>query len=121
MRKIRILRINLTSRKISVEEKNDEYIDRFLGGRGINRWILLNEVAKGTKAFDPENKIVIGTGLLVGTSAPGACRVQIDTISPFNNGVGSGNGGGFFASQLKFAGWDNIVIEGKAEKPVYIY
>lgn len=118
--KIRILRINLTNTKISVEEKNDKCIDKFLGGRGMNRWILLSEVAKGTKALDPENKMVIGTGLLTGTSVPGACRVQIDTISPFNNGVGSGNGGGFFAPQLKFAGWDHVVIEGKADRPVYI-
>ncbi len=121
MKKIRILRVDLTNNKISVEEKGEEYIYKFLGGRGINRWTLLNEIGRGVSAFDPENKIVFGTGLLVGTSAPGACRLQIDTISPFNNGVASGNAGGFFAPQLRFAGYDNIVIEGKAEKPVYMF
>mgnify|MGYP005631094627 CR=1 FL=1 len=121
MKKIRILRVDLTNNKISVEEKGEEYIYKFLGGRGINRWTLLNEIGRGVGAFDPENKIVFGTGLLVGTSAPGACRLQIDTISPFNNGVASGNAGGFFAPQLRFAGYDNIVIEGKAEKPVYMF
>ena len=118
--RVKILRIDLTTRKIAIEEKGEEYIQKFLGGRGINRWILLNEITKGTKVFDPENKLIIGTGLLVGTKAPGACRVQIDTISTFNDGVGSANGGGYFASQLRFGGWDNILIEGKAETPVYI-
>jgi len=118
---VRILRIDLTDEKVSVEEKGEEYIYKFLGGRGINRWILLNEIDRGVGAFDPENKIVFGTGLLVGTSAPAACRLQIDTVSPFNNGVASGNSGGLFAPQLRFAGYDNIVIEGKAEKPVYVF
>lgn len=118
---IKILRINLSTRKITTERMGEKLIDLFLGGRGINRWILLNEIEKGVKAFDLKNKIVIGTGLLVGSSAPGACRVQIDTLSPFNNGVASGNGGGFFGAQLRFAGWDNIVIEGKAKDLVYIY
>lgn len=120
MKKVRILRVDLTNKKISVNEMTEEYICRFLGGRGINRWILLNEIDKITDAFKPENKIVFGTGLLVGTSAPGACRLQIDTVNPFNNGVASGNSGGFFASQLRFAGYDNIIIEGKAETAVYI-
>lgn len=121
VKEINILRINLLNRKITEEIMNEKLMDLFLGGRGINRWILLNEIEKGVEAFDLKNKIVIGTGLLVGSSAPGACRLQIDTLSPFNNGVASGNGGGFFGAQLKFAGWDNIVIEGKAKDPVYIY
>lgn len=120
MKKVRILRVDLTNKKISVNEMTEEYICRFLGGRGINRWILLNEIDKITDAFEPENKIIFGTGLLVGTSAPGACRLQIDTVNPFNNGVASGSSGGFFALQLRFAGYDNIIIEGKAETAVYI-
>jgi len=118
---INILRINLSNGKITEEIMDEKLVDLFLGGRGINRWILLNEIKKGVQSFGLENKIVIGTGLLVGSSAPGACRVQIDTLSPFNNGVASGNGGGFFGAQLRFAGWDNIIIEGKAAGPVYIY
>jgi aldehyde:ferredoxin oxidoreductase len=118
---IKILRINLSTKKITAEIMDEKLTDLFLGGRGINRWILLNEIEKGIKAFDLKNKIVIGTGLLVGSSAPGACRVQIDTLGPFNNGVASANSGGFFGAQLRFAGWDNIVIEGKAMDPVYIY
>lgn len=121
LHEIKIIRINLSTSKIVSESMDEKSIDLFLGGRGINRWILLNEIEKGTRAFDKNNKIVIGTGLLVGSSLPGACRVQIDTVSPFNNGVASGNGGGYFGPKLKLAGWDNIIIEGKAEKPVYIY
>lgn len=120
MKKIRILRISLTNEKISLDKKSEDYIHRFLGGRGVNRWVLLSELNKGVDAFGLDNKIAIGTGLLVGTSAPAACRLQIDTVSPFNNGVGSGNSGGFFAPKLRWAGYDHILIEGKAEKPVYI-
>jgi len=117
---LRILRIDLSILSIEVEEKNSEFVRKFIGGRGVNRWILLNEIKKGTKPFDPENVIVIGSGLLVGTSAPGSGRVQIDTMSPYNGGVGSGNAGGFFSSSLRFAGWDHVVIRGKSEKPIYI-
>ncbi len=120
LKTIKILRINMTNKKTSVEEMGGNNIYKFLGGRGINRWILLNEIAKGTDALDSKNKIVFAAGLLVGTSAPAACRLQIDTVSPFNNGVGSGNVGGFFAPQLRFAGYDNIIIEGKAKEPAYI-
>ncbi len=65
---IKILRINLSDKKITVEKMDERLVDLFLGGRGINRWILLNEIDKGAKAFDLQNKIIIGTGLLVGSS-----------------------------------------------------
>ena len=81
---INIIRINLSNRKITTEIMDEKLTDLFLGGRGINRWILLNEIEKGVKAFDLKNIIVIGAGLLVGSSAPGACRLQVDTVSPFN-------------------------------------
>ncbi len=118
--KLQILRIDLTTRKVRTEEKDEEFIRKFLGGRGVSRWLLLNETAKGTKPFDPGNMVIVSTGLLAGTEAPGSCRVQIDTMSPFNNGVASANGGGNFAPQLKFNGYDILIIEGKAPSPVYI-
>ncbi|HEC91908.1 MAG TPA: aldehyde ferredoxin oxidoreductase, partial [Candidatus Atribacteria bacterium] len=115
-----ILRVNLTDSKIWTEP-TDKYATRWIGGRSINTWILLNELNSNVKWSDPENLLTFGVGVLVGTLAPGACRVSVDTKNAFNNGIGSANVGGFFGAELKFAGFDNIVISGKAERPVYIW
>ncbi|MHC2994628.1 MAG: hypothetical protein IBV53_03890 [Candidatus Atribacteria bacterium] len=115
-----ILRINLTSGKIWTEP-TEKYAKRWIGGRVINTWILLNELSPKVKWVDPENLLTFGVGTLVGTLALGACRVSVDTKNAFNNGIGSANMGGFFGAELKFAGFDNVVISGKAERPVYLW
>jgi aldehyde:ferredoxin oxidoreductase len=115
-----ILRINLTDSKVWTEP-TEKYANRWIGGRSINTWILLNELNSNVKWSDPENLLTFGVGILVGTLAPGACRVSVDTKNAFNNGIGSANVGGFFGAELKFAGFDNIVISGKAERPVYLW
>ncbi|GAH94141.1 unnamed protein product, partial [marine sediment metagenome] len=71
--------------------------------------------------YDPQNLLTFGVGVLVGTLAPGACRVSVDSKNVFNNGIGSANVGGFFGAEIKFAGFDNIIISGKAKNPVYLW
>lgn len=115
-----ILRINLTNNKIWTEP-TEKYANRWIGGRAINTWILLNELNPNVKWSDSENLLTFGIGVLVGTLAPGACRVSVDSKNVFNNGIGSANVGGFFGAELKFAGFDNIIISGKAKSPVYIW
>lgn len=116
----KILRVDLISKKISTEDTAN-YTKRFIGGRAINSLILLNEVQPKTKWSDPENILIFGVGRLVGTMAPAACRVSIDTVNAFNNGKGSANLGGHFGPELKYAGFDHVVIKGKAESPVYLW
>jgi len=116
----KILRVDLGTRKISTED-TEKYARRFISGRTINSSILLNEMAPETKWSDAENMLIFGVGCLVGTLAPGACRVSIDTKSAYNNGKGSANFGGHFGPELKYAGFDNVVITGKAENPVYLW
>ena len=116
----KILRVDLNDKKISVEA-TDRYAQRFIGGRMINSYILLNEMDPKTKWSDRENMIIIGTGCLIGTLAPGACRVSIETKSPYNNGKGSANFGGYFGAELKYAGFDHVVITGKSKDPVYLW
>ena len=116
----KILRVDLSNKKISIEN-TDKYARRYIGGRIINSFILLNEMSPEIKWSDPENILVFGVGCLVGTLAPGANRVSIDTKSPYNNGKGSANFGGFFGPELKYAGFDHVVITGKSEKPVYLW
>ncbi|MBA7524665.1 hypothetical protein ES705_16806 [subsurface metagenome] len=116
----KILRVDLTSGKIWTEP-TEKYARETLGGRGINSYIMLNEIELGTKWSDPENLLCFGVGSLVGSLAPGACRVDISTINVFSGGKGSANVGGFWGPELKYAGYDNIIIIGKSEKPVYLY
>lgn len=115
----RILRVDLSSSRIWIED-TAKYAERWIGGRVVNSFLLLEEMNPKTRWFDPENKLIFGVGTLVGTS-PGACRMSVDTKSVFNNGKGSANVGGHFGAELKFAGFDHVVISGKSEKPVYLW
>jgi aldehyde:ferredoxin oxidoreductase len=115
-----ILRVNLTNGKIWTEP-TEKYANRWIGGRAINTWILLNELNPEVKWNDPQNLLTFGVGVLVGTLAPGACRVSVDSKNVFNDGIGSANVGGFFGAELKFAGFDNIIISGRAKDPVYLW
>jgi len=114
-----ILIIDLTSKKIS-REPTSLYADKFLGGRGINAKIIYDEVGPGIKPLDPGNVIAFGTGPLTGTLCPGSSRIDVMSKSPVTNLLGNSNMGGFWAAEVKYAGYDHIVIKGKSEKPVYI-
>ncbi|GAH63770.1 unnamed protein product, partial [marine sediment metagenome] len=115
----KILRVDLSAEKVRVEE--NIYAERWIAGRALSSWILLNEMDPTTKWSDPENYLIFGAGALIGTIAPASCRTNIDTINVFNNGKGSSNFGGHFSPEMKFAGFDQIIIKGKAEKPVYLF
>ena len=116
------LRVNLSTRKISTEDTIEKYKD-YLGGTGVGYKVLWDEVPAGTKAWDEANKIIFGVGPITGTGAPCGGRTSVTAISPMpypTELVATGHMGGQFGAQLKFAGWDNIIIEGKADKPVYL-
>jgi len=115
-----ILWVNLSSGMIS-KSPALEYNRKFLGGRGVNYWLLLKELPPEVSAFDPENVLVFGTGALVGTQAPGANRLNVASKNPLTGGIGAGSAGGYFAPELRFSGYDHLVIQGKAEKPVYLW
>ena len=114
-----ILRVDLSRDKIEKQPFPEELRAKFIGGRGVNDKILFDEVKAKTDAFDPENRIVFGTGPLTGTIAAGAGRFNVTSKSPLGF-LGDGNCGGHWAPELKFAGYDHIVIYGKSEKPVYL-
>ncbi|MGD8765337.1 MAG: aldehyde ferredoxin oxidoreductase family protein [Desulfobacteraceae bacterium] len=116
----RILRVNLTGSEIA-KEPTEQYAKRFLGGRGINQWILLKEMKPWITPFEPASTLCFGAGALTGTLVPGASRINIDSKNPFTGGIASSSAGGWFASELKFAGFDNIVVKGKAKTPVYLW
>jgi aldehyde:ferredoxin oxidoreductase len=118
----RILRIDLSTRRIWTEDTIERYKD-YLGGTGIGYKVMWDEVPPGTRPYDPENRIIFGVGPLAGTGAPCSGRMAVTTLWPTCWPVplvASGHMGGQFAAELKYAGYDAIVIQGKSEKPVWL-
>jgi len=116
----KILRVNLSTGKISVEEFGEEFVKKWLGTRGFAIHYLLKEMDPKIDAFSEENKLIFSTGALTGTVAPTGGRYMVITKSPLTGFIAMANSGGFFGAELKMAGWDMIIVEGKSEKPVYL-
>lgn len=117
----RILRVDLTHRAAAKVETPYELARDFIGARGFGAKILWDEVKPGVDPLSPENKMVLSFSPLTGTSAQSFHRIFAMFKSPLTGGYFRSTGGGFFAAEVKFAGYDAIVIEGRAEKPVYIW
>lgn len=114
------LRVNLTNGSIVKEKTNIEEAVKFLGGRGYGTKILMDEIDPKIDALSEANKLIVATGPLTGTTTPTGGRYMIVTKSPLTDTVASSNSGGFWGAELKSAGYDYIIIEGKAERPVYL-
>ncbi|MDF2956897.1 MAG: Aldehyde:ferredoxin oxidoreductase [Candidatus Alkanophagales archaeon MCA70_species_1] len=106
-----ILHVNLSSGGVRKEPLDTQLAKNFIGGfgRAVRR--------RGAAALSPENPVIIGAGPLIGTLAPGASRVVCTTKFPLTSAVGTASGSMNFASQLKYAGYDHLVITGAASKP----
>ncbi len=117
----RFLRVNLSTGEVKVEEYDEELAKRWLGSRGLAIYFLLRDMDPKVDPLSPENKLIITPGPLSGTSAPTGGRYNVVTKSPQTGFITMANSGGYFGAELKFAGWDGIIVEGKAESPVYIY
>jgi aldehyde:ferredoxin oxidoreductase len=116
----KVLRINLTDDKISIESLEQEEAKLFLGGRGLNAHKLYQEVPASADPMGPENKLLVATGPFVGTMFPTASRFNVSAKSPLTGIFGDTNAGGHLAPEIKFAGYDQLILEGKAEKPSYV-
>ena len=116
----KILRVNLSKQTLEGESA-DRYEERFIGGRGINSWIVFNEIESETEPLDPENVIAVGAGPLAGSIFPCSAYTSIASKNLNTGGINWTHSGGHFASSLRHAGWSNIIIMGKSERPVYIY
>ncbi len=116
----KILHIDLTSGEVRTEP-TESYALKFLGGRGIDVRLLHREVKPWMTALDPANRLIFGAGILGGTPVPASSRLSIEAKSPVTGGVGSANAGGYFAPEMKYAGYDHIVIKGRARKPVFLW
>ena len=117
----RILRVDLTKNKIKTEPTEKGLIMEFIGGRGFNSRRLYEEVPASVDPLSPENKLMFATGPLVGTAFPLGARFNVSAKSPLTGILGDSNAGGHFAAEVKFAGYDQIIIEGRSPKPCLIF
>ncbi|HEX7391955.1 MAG TPA: aldehyde ferredoxin oxidoreductase family protein [Thermoplasmata archaeon] len=117
----KVLRVDLTADKITAEPLNREWAKRFIGGKGLGARYLFEELKPGVDPLSPDNVLMIWTGPLVGTMVPLTSRYVVVTKSPLTGTFLDSYAGGYFGPELKYAGFDGVIIKGKASKPVYLW
>ena len=116
----KILHVDLTKGELTVEEPEEAFYRKYLGGSAMGMHYILREMPKGADPLGPENVLTLMTGVTTGAAISGQSRINANAKSPISGGIGDSQGGGFFPAELKFAGFDGIVIKGKSPKPVYL-
>lgn len=116
----KILRVNLKAKTIKTETLNEELAKKYIGGRGLGTKIMMDEVDPQVDALSPENKLLIVTGPMTGNPVATGGRYMVVTKSPLSGTIASSNSGGRWGAELKFAGYDLIIFEDKADEPVYL-
>jgi aldehyde:ferredoxin oxidoreductase len=115
-----ILRVDLSKKKISKQDLPMEWAIQFIGAAGINAKILYDEVGPEIDPFDPQNRLIFGFGPLCGTTAPSSARYTVTTKGPLSFAFSDSNSGGHFGPEVKFAGYDHIILKGASDRPVYL-
>lgn len=116
----KILRVNLTAGTCAAEPLNLEWAAQYLGQRGLATKYLAEEIDPCVDPLGPGNKLIFATGPLTGTAASTGGRYSVITKGPLTGAIACSNSGGFFGAEMKFAGWDMVIFEGRSEKPVYL-
>jgi aldehyde:ferredoxin oxidoreductase len=116
----KVLKIDLSSQSTVEEPLDQDLRQRFLGGRGVGAKILYDSLAPGTDPLSPDNVIILATGPLTGTSAPGS-KLSIISKSPATGGYGDSAIGGHIGPEIRYAGYDVVVIKGRSAEPVYLW
>jgi len=117
----RVLHLDLGTRSLEVEEPPEEFYRRYLGGSALGLYYLLRHTPAGTDPYAPENTLTLAVSGMTGAPISGQSRVVAVARSPLTGGVGSSEAGGFFPAELKFAGFDAIVVQGASPQPVYLW
>ena len=117
----KILRVDLTTGKVEVEQPSEHFFRTYFGGWGLIAHYLLQELEPGTDPLGPDNLLIFATGVTTGAPVGGSGRSAVGARSPLTGGFGEGDVGGFWGAELKRAGWDAIIVTGRAEKPVYLW
>ena len=117
----KILRVNLTAGTVTPEPLNMEWAHAYLGSRGLGSKYLISEIDPKVDPLSPENKLIWATGPLTGTMASTGGRYTVITKGPLTGAIACSNSGGYWGAELKMAGWDMVIVEGKSPTPVYLY
>ena len=116
-----ILRVDLSQGITSTDALDELFCRKYLGGAGFVSYFLLKELRQGIDPLGPENKLIFALGPVTGVPLPGSGRNCVGAKSPLTGGYAKSEVGGFWGAELKHAGYDAIIVEGKAEKPVYLW
>jgi aldehyde:ferredoxin oxidoreductase len=117
----KVLRVNLSAGTCTPEPLNMAWANDYLGSRGLASKYLVEEIDPRVDPLSPENKMIMATGPLTGTMASTGGRYTVVTKGALTNAIACSNSGGYFGAEMKFAGWDMIIFEGKSPKPVYLF
>jgi aldehyde:ferredoxin oxidoreductase len=117
----KILRVDLTARKHRIEEPDDIFYRTYCGGSALACYYLLKERRAGVDPLGPDNLLIFASSPLVGSGIPGANRYSVAAISPLTGIYGEGEAGGWWSPELKRAGFDAVLVEGRSERPVYLW
>ena len=116
----KILRVNLTDGSCNSEDLNMGWAMEYLGSRGLATKYLYEEIDPKVDPLSEGNKLIMATGPLTGTTASTGGRYTVVTKGPLTGAIACSNSGGYFGAEMKFAGWDMIIFEGKSKNPVYL-
>ncbi|MBI2184198.1 MAG: orotidine 5'-phosphate decarboxylase [Thaumarchaeota archaeon] len=116
----KILRVNLTTGDVKSEPEDPKILYNFIGARGLAEWIYVQEADPNIDPLSPENKLVLMAAPLTGSQVPGTGRIAVVSKSPLTNTLFESSLGGFFGAYMRWAGWDGIILEGKAQKPSFL-
>lgn len=116
----KLLRVNLTAGTCKTEKLNEQWATEYLGGRGLGSKYFTEEVEPDVDPLAPENKLIMAAGPLTGTYGAANGRYMVITKSPLTGTIACSNSGGYFPCEMRYAGYDMIIFEGKAEYPSYL-
>ncbi|MHB0868519.1 MAG: aldehyde ferredoxin oxidoreductase family protein, partial [Chloroflexota bacterium] len=117
----KILRVNLSTGALSVDAPDDSFYRRYMGGAAMSAYYLLKELAPGIDPLGPDNRLLMFPGVITGIPVSGNARSGVAAKSPMTGGIGKAEAGGHFNAELKHAGYDGLIFEGRAERPVYLW
>src|SRR4051812_20564784 len=117
----KVLRVDLTQGTCNAEPLNLDWAMQYLGQRGLATRYYTAEVDAKVDPFSPQNKMIFATGPLTGTMASTGGRYSVITKGPLTGAIACSNSGGYFGAELKFAGWDMIIVEAKSPKPEILH
>lgn len=116
----KILHVDLTAGSLTVEEPEEAFYRKYLGGSAMGMHYILRDMPQGADPVGPENVLTLMAGVTTGAAISGQSRLNANAKSPISGGIGDSQSGGFFPAELKFAGLDGIVIKGRSPRPVYL-